>query len=83
MQESKAREYIARLFLGVTSTAVDTAERGFQSLAANHATPGGINEQFLKHMVERGLLTSISEALDAILRRISAELRRPDAGATL
>lgn len=70
---SQARDYIARLFLGVTTGAVDAPERSFQSLAATHATAGGINEQFLKHLVERGLLTRISEALDAVLHRIGAE----------
>jgi pyrroline-5-carboxylate reductase len=65
--ESKARDYIGRLFFGMTTTAVEAPERSFQSFAANHATAGGINEQFLKHLVERGLLTSVSEALDAVL----------------
>jgi pyrroline-5-carboxylate reductase len=49
---SQARDYIARLFLGVTTGAVEAPERSFQSLAATHATAGGINEQFLKHLVE-------------------------------
>jgi pyrroline-5-carboxylate reductase len=49
---SQARDYIARLFLGVTT--------------------GGINEQFLKHLVEQGLLTRVSEALDVVLHRIGA-----------
>jgi pyrroline-5-carboxylate reductase len=70
---SQARDYIARLFLGVTTGAVDAPNRSFQSLAATHATAGGINEQFLKHLVERGLLTRISEALDAVLHRIGTE----------
>ena len=83
VRESKANEYIARLFLGVTTTAVDTAQRSFQSLAANHATAGGINEQFLKHLVEHGLLTSVSEALNAILHRISTESPRPNLGAAV
>jgi hypothetical protein len=62
------------LFLGLTATAVDAPERrrSFQSLAANHATAGGINEEFLKHLIERGLLMSVSEGLNAILHRISA-----------
>jgi pyrroline-5-carboxylate reductase len=70
---SQARDYIARLFFGVTTGAAEAPERSFQSLAATHATAGGINEQFLKHLVERGLLTRVSEALDAVLQRISAE----------
>jgi pyrroline-5-carboxylate reductase len=69
----QARDYTARLFLGVTTGAVDASERSFQSLAATHATAGGINEQFLKHMVESGLLTRVSEALDAVLHRIGVE----------
>jgi len=69
----QARYYIARLFLGVTTGAVEAPERSFQSLAATHATAGGINEQFLKHLVEHGLLTRVSEALDAVLHRIGAE----------
>jgi pyrroline-5-carboxylate reductase len=73
VRASQARDYIARLFLEVTTGAVEASERSFQSLAAAHATAGGINEQFLKHMVEHGLLTRISEALDAFLHRIGVE----------
>jgi len=71
--ESKARDYIGRLFFGLTTTAVEASQRGFQSFAAKHATAGGINEQFLQHLVERGLLTSVSEALDAVFHRINAQ----------
>jgi pyrroline-5-carboxylate reductase len=81
--ESKARDYIGRLFFGLTTTAVEAPERSFQSFAANHATAGGINEQFLKHLVERGLLTSVSEALDAVLHRINAQSQTPDVRAAL
>lgn len=77
--ESKARDYIGRLYFGLTTTAVEEPERSFQSFAANHATAAGINEQFLKHMVERGLLTSASDALDAILHRINAQSQTADA----
>jgi pyrroline-5-carboxylate reductase len=69
----QAKDYIARLFLGVTIGAVETSERSFQSLAATHATAGGINEQFLKHLIEHGLLMRVSEALDAVLHRIGLE----------
>jgi pyrroline-5-carboxylate reductase len=72
---TQARDYIARLFFGVTTGAVEASECSFQSLAANHATVGGINEQFLKHMVEHGLLMRVSEALDAVLLRIGVEHR--------
>jgi pyrroline-5-carboxylate reductase len=81
--ESKARDYIGRLFFGLTAAAVEAPERSFQSFAANHATAGGINEQFLKQLVERGLLTSVPEALDAVLHRINAQPQTPDARAAL
>ena len=70
---TQSRDYIARLFLGVTTRAVEASERSFQSLAATHATVGGINEQFLTNLVEHGLLTRVSEALDAVLHRIGVE----------
>jgi pyrroline-5-carboxylate reductase len=70
--ESKARDYIARLFLGVATGAIDEPHRSFDSLASSHATSGGINEQFLKHIVECGFLTSVSDGLDAVLGRLEA-----------
>jgi pyrroline-5-carboxylate reductase len=81
--ESKARDYIGRLFFGLTTTAVEAPERSFQSFAANHATAGGINEQFLRHLVERGLLTNVSEGLDAVFHRIDTHSQTPDARAAL
>lgn len=66
----EAREYVARMFLGVTSTASDRPENSFQSLASAHATRGGINDQFLRYLVERGLVTSISEGLELVMQRI-------------
>lgn len=70
----QARDYLARLFLGVTMGAMEDSGRSFQSLAATHATPGGLNEQVLKHLTERGLLTAVTEALDAVLGRTAVEL---------
>lgn len=70
--DAKARDYVARMFLGVTSTATDTPGGSFQSLASAHTTAGGINEQFLKHLVQRGLLTSVPKGLDLVMQRIRA-----------
>jgi pyrroline-5-carboxylate reductase len=67
----QARDYIGRLFFGVTTGAVDAPERNFQSLAVTHATADGINEQFLEHLLEHGVMTRVSEALDRVLHRIS------------
>ena len=73
--ESKAREYISRVFWGLTRNAVEAPEETFQSPSNHHATAGGTNEQFLKHMVENGFLESTSRGLDAVLHRIKAVAR--------
>ncbi|MBV8053066.1 MAG: NAD(P)-binding domain-containing protein [Acidobacteriaceae bacterium] len=73
---SKAQEYVVRMFYGVTSGAVNAPEQDFQSLAASHATAGGINEQFLSHMLRSGTLDHISKSLDAVLARINAGFRK-------
>jgi len=63
---------VKRLHLGWSAKVFQhrKPERSFQSFASAHATAGGTNEQFLKHLVEHGLLTSVSEGLDAVLHRI-------------
>jgi pyrroline-5-carboxylate reductase len=71
----QAKDYVARLFLGVATGVVETSGRSLESLAASHATAGGINEQFLKHLVNDGLLSRVSEGLDAILQRIAGKSR--------
>ena len=76
--EPKAREYISRMFLGLVRTVVDAPEETFQSLSDHHATAGGTNEQFLKHMVEEGLLENVSRGLDAVLHRIKTASRIPE-----
>jgi len=67
-----AGDYIAQMFWGLGNTAVDAPERSFQSLAGDHATRGGINEQVLTHLVERGVFETISEGLDAVMHRIKS-----------
>ena len=75
ISEEKARDYVARMFYGLAQTAVDAPEQSFESLARQHTTLGGINEQFVKHMVEHGLLANVSGGLDAILKRIRSASR--------
>jgi pyrroline-5-carboxylate reductase len=70
VRKGDARDYVARMFWGLTGGAVDAPERAFKSLASEHATVGGINEQFLRHMVEHNLFEGVSRGLDAVLQRI-------------
>jgi pyrroline-5-carboxylate reductase len=69
--ETTASNYIAQMFSGVLSAAVDGPIRNFKSLASSHATPGGINEQFLGHMLKLGLPQAVSQGLDAVKQRVT------------
>jgi pyrroline-5-carboxylate reductase len=69
---AQARDYIARLYAGLSDTAMEEPERGFQTLAADHATRGGINEQVLTALTAHGTFEKFSESLDAVMRRVTA-----------
>jgi pyrroline-5-carboxylate reductase len=74
--QPQARDYVARIFSGLADTAAETPERSFQQLAADHATRGGTNEQVLAHLVEHGAFETFSEALDAIMRRVTVPFNK-------
>ena len=74
----KARDYIARIYSGLADIAIEQPQRDFQSLAADHATAGGTNEQVLNDLVRHGVFESFSQALDGVMRRVTADSRTPD-----
>lgn len=78
--QAKARDYIARLFAGLAETAMEEPERSFQSLAADHATRGGTNEQVLTHLTADGVFEKFSEGLDGVMRRVTASSRQIPGG---
>jgi pyrroline-5-carboxylate reductase len=67
-----ARSYVAAVFQGLANIAMTQKEHSFAALAAEFATRGGINEQVKGHLKERGALTALSDALDAVLQRMKA-----------
>jgi len=67
-----ARTYVATVFQGLANIAANQKEHSFAALAAEFATRGGINEQVIGHLKERGALASLSKALDAVLQRMKA-----------
>jgi pyrroline-5-carboxylate reductase len=69
----KARDYIAQIFWGLGNIAVDAPERSLLSLAGDHATPGGINQQVLNHLVAHGVFATVSDGLDSVMQRIVSE----------
>ena len=67
----EARDYVARIFVGMAQTAVESPERSFRVLAAEHATKGGTNEQLLGELTRGGVWERLSEALDGVMRRVT------------
>jgi pyrroline-5-carboxylate reductase len=67
----QAREYIARIYSGLSDTALEHPERTFQELAADHATRGGINEQVLTLLTAHGTFEKFCKALDGVMRRVT------------
>jgi pyrroline-5-carboxylate reductase len=70
--EAKARDYTAQILCGLALTSVERPGLSFQSLAADHATKGGTNQQVLTHLMEHGVFETFSEALDGVMRRVTA-----------
>lgn len=65
----EARQYVAAIF-GELAGSLQTADPDFQQLAREHATPGGINEQFAQIMTEHGVWQTVDAGLDQIRRRL-------------
>jgi pyrroline-5-carboxylate reductase len=68
--QAMARDYVARIFSGLSDEAVAAPERSFQSLGEDHATVGGINEQLLNHLRHGAIFETLSQGLDAVMKRI-------------
>lgn len=65
-----ARRFVATAFQGLGNIAVATPEHSLAALAGEFATRGGINEQVVAHLKERGAFDALSEALDGVLQRM-------------
>ena len=46
--------------------------QAFERLAREHATSGGINEQFAKELEQRGVFEDVSLGLQRVLDRLNA-----------
>jgi pyrroline-5-carboxylate reductase len=65
-----ATGYVASMFAGLAEP-TRSGER-FEQLARDHATAGGINEQFRNELEQAGLFDGVSRGLDHILARLNA-----------
>lgn len=71
--ELQAREYTARMFAGLANTSIRESGQSFESLAAAHATPGGLNEQVMRDLTVHGVFNSLTEALDLVHQRATGQ----------
>jgi pyrroline-5-carboxylate reductase len=72
----QARDYVAQIFAGMAMTAVEGPDRTFPALSEDHATRGGLNEQVLRDLRSHHVCESITEALDSVMRRVTAASRQ-------
>lgn len=70
LTETSARKYIGAFTYALAATAQDDAGKSFEQLIEEHTTPGGINEQLHRDIVEAGALRSHEAALERIMARI-------------
>ncbi|MGB4779691.1 NAD(P)-binding domain-containing protein [Microbacterium sp.] len=66
-----AARYVATTFVDVAGE-INPSRVDFRALASNHATAGGLNEQFSQHLAQAGAYEAVAEGLDGLLRRLTA-----------
>lgn len=67
IQRADATRYVAAVFGTLSETLLDAND--FTELAAEYATVGGLNEQFLEALRGAGTFTTVVRALDDVARR--------------
>lgn len=69
----KARDYITSIYKALADAPDTAPDEDFMHLAQDYATRGGINEQVLREMTERGTFEAFAESLERVHRRITGE----------
>lgn len=69
--DARAHDYLATLFAALGNAPAKTPDVSFMRLAEEeYATRGGINEQVLRELTDKGMFNAIGESLDGVHRRI-------------
>lgn len=71
--EPAARDYVARMLPSLPEEVAENPSLSFRSMARRHATPGGLNEQLLKHLEENGVFEALADGLDGVMRRATQQ----------
>ena len=69
LDPAAARGYVAATFVGATES-LRGSDVDFDELIAEVATPGGLNEQFARHLREAGALDAVEAGMDGVLTRL-------------
>ena len=65
-----AQKYITSLFFAMSEDAVENSKKDLKILIKNSQTPGGLNEQALKHLSKSGFYKLLDNAANDILKRL-------------
>jgi pyrroline-5-carboxylate reductase len=68
---AEAGRYVADTFAALSGE-LAAPDLDFAALAQAHSTPGGLNEQFSRHLGDAGAYDAVRRGLDALLARIVA-----------
>ena len=71
--KTAAGKYVGAFFASLAAASKGYPEEGFGGMAEEAATPGGLNEQTVRELKERGSFGHFADALDSILKRIAPE----------
>ena len=65
-----AQKYITSLFFAMSEDAVENSKKDLKILIKNSQTPGGLNEQALKHLNRSGFYKLLKSAANDVLIRL-------------
>ncbi len=66
-----AQKFVTSLFFAMSEDAVVNSKKDLKILIKNSQTPGGLNEQALRHLKKLGFYKSLNSAANNILKRLN------------
>ena len=69
----KARDYIIDIYKALANAPDTAPDEDFMHFSQDYATRGGINEQVLRELTERGMFDAFAESLGRVHRRVTGE----------
>lgn len=69
----KSRDYITSIFKALANAPDTAPDEDFMHLSQDYATRGGINEQVLRELTERGTFEAFAESLGRVHKRVAGK----------